>query len=273
MNISAFRYCNAMCNIMICLVVICTNNLSAKEMVIKTTKPHSQDDTRSNYPIELLVAAFERTKEQYGSYQIERIVEASPLREEILFQKGELINLTWKPVMQAQGYRKFSLPILIPMQKGMLGYRIFLIHKNDQEKFRSTLTLDDLKKLTVGQRTGWGDIAIFEHNGIEVVKGNSYEGLFRMTNAQGRFDYFSRGINEAPAEYETRKNKLKNLRQEESILLIYPYPVFFYVHKNHLRRKNYLYLSLQDYLKHVLLTPNSICIYYQLLSSYLVLLM
>ncbi len=48
---------------------------------------------------------------------------------------------------------------------------------------------------------------------------------------EGRFDFFSRGINEAPAELEARKAKYPDMMLEENLLLYYPWPKFFYVNK------------------------------------------
>jgi ABC-type amino acid transport substrate-binding protein len=63
-----------------------------------------------------------------------------------------------------------------------------------------------------------------------VVTGNDYERLFAML-MEGRFDFFSRGINEAPAELEARKAKYPDMMLEENLLLYYPWPKFFYVNK------------------------------------------
>jgi hypothetical protein len=55
--------------------------------------------------------------------------------------------------------------------------------------------------------------------------------LFEML-MHGRIDYFSRGINEAPVELAARKSKFPDLALEETILLYYPWPKFFYVNKD-----------------------------------------
>ena len=40
-----------------------------------------------------------------------------------------------------------NLPVRIPIRKGILGYRIFLIRKQVREKFAKITTLDELKQL------------------------------------------------------------------------------------------------------------------------------
>ena len=92
-------------------------------------------------------------------------------------------------------------------------------------------TLEELKKLKVGQGHVWNDVKVFKANDFKVVTGPDYEGLFDMLSAE-RFDYFSRGINEAPKEYDERKARLPNLFIEESILLYYPWPKYFFTSNN-----------------------------------------
>src|SRR5690606_18695462 len=72
------------------------------------------------------------------------------------------------------------LPVRIPLLKGLLGHRIFLIHKNAQAKFDAVKTLDDLKKLSLGQGRRWADTEILESNQLKVVKTEKYENLLYM---------------------------------------------------------------------------------------------
>ncbi len=122
------------------------------------------------------------------------------------------------------------IPIRIPIRKGLMGYRIFLIRKQDRSRFASIRTLKELKKLRVGQGHIWNDVKVFKANEFNVVTSTSYEGLFKML-IHGRFDYFSRGINEAPNEYRERKETLPDLFVEEKILLYYPWPKYFFTSK------------------------------------------
>lgn len=200
------------------------------EMVIKIPRPVSDQDTRYRYGTELLRQALEKTRTKFGDYRIEMAKNKMPekrMRAEL--KEGIRINVHHLTLMTMLN-QDYAIPILVPTLKGTLGYRIFLIHKEDRQRFADIKTLEQFKKLVVGQGQGWGDVAIFEHNGIKVQTGASYEGLFSMLAAK-RFDYFSRGIGEAPPEYQARKGKIPELWVEESILLIYPYPAFFYVHK------------------------------------------
>lgn len=117
-------------------------------------------------------------------------------------------------------------PIRIPLFKGLLGYRIFIINKNDQAKFSQVQTLEELKKLTIGQGRTWADGRILEANGFTVIKTNKYPSLFYMVE-RGRFDAFPRGVNEPFGELEARPNM--ELAVENSLMLYYRMPFYLFV--------------------------------------------
>lgn len=120
------------------------------------------------------------------------------------------------------------LPIRIPIEKGMLGYRIFIIRKGEQSRFDKINTLDELKKLKVGQGRFWGDTAVLKGAGLPVVAPVKYPNLFPMLEG-GRFDYFPRAIHEPWVEVE--KHKDLNLEVEKHLLLVYPLTMYFFVSK------------------------------------------
>ncbi len=118
------------------------------------------------------------------------------------------------------------LPVRIPLLKGLLGHRIFLIHKNSQYKFDAVNTLDDLKKLKLGQGATWADTKILESNGLTVVKTQKYDNLFYMLDG-GRFDAFPRGVQEPWGEV----NKIPGLELaiEKHLMLVYKMPFYLFV--------------------------------------------
>jgi hypothetical protein len=87
--------------------------------------------------------------------------------------------------------------VRLPIDKGLLGYRMFLVREADLPRFATVRTLDDLRKLRVGQGKDWIDVPILRKAGFPVVEGTSYPGLFAML-AAGRFD-FSRAASTRPS--------------------------------------------------------------------------
>jgi len=147
-------------------------------------------------------------------------------------QKGKDLNLMWRT--GDTELEKKLIPIYIPTRRGILGYRIFLIREDMQDKFSDVKTLKELKKYSVGQGRGWADVKVFKYNDFKVVGGKTYEGLFEML-VKRRFDFFSRGVSEAYPEQKKRKDIYPDLHVEEDILLFYPWPYLFYISKNNPR--------------------------------------
>lgn len=117
------------------------------------------------------------------------------------------------------------LPVRIPLYRGLLGHRIFIIRPESQAQFDQVKTFADLKKFTFGQGTTWADSGILESNGLKVIRTNKYPSLFYMLDG-GRFDAFPRGVQEPWAELETNKNL--PLTVEKRIMLVYRMPLYFF---------------------------------------------
>jgi len=120
------------------------------------------------------------------------------------------------------------IPVRIPIFKGLIGHRIFLINKKDQYKFDKVTKLDDLRKLMGIQGKGWTDVKILEDVGLpqRAVPGFA---IYRMLNRGGRADYFSRAVYEAVGELRTLKTDYPNIVIEKRIHLAYPFAMYFYV--------------------------------------------
>jgi len=85
------------------------------------------------------------------------------------------------------------LPIRIPLDKGLTGYRLFLIKGINQAAFSGIRGTSELRQFSIGQAASWIDVDILRYAGLDVVTGPTYESLFPMLDA-GRFDLFSRGV-------------------------------------------------------------------------------
>lgn len=201
--------------------------VSAASLEVIYPRPQSAMDTRENDVIELLQMALKKTENSDGPFELRPAKKhMNESRYRMQLKKGRKVSIIWSTVTQE--LEKELLPIRIPIRRGILGYRVFLIRKQDKDRFSAIHTLAGLKKLRVGQGRDWNDVHVFRHNKFNLVTGSTYEGLFGML-IKKRFDYFSRGINEAWPEYETRKNTLPDLYVEQNILLYYPWPKYFFV--------------------------------------------
>lgn len=188
----------------------------------------SEKDTRDDDLVEILKTALDKTAQTDGPYTMRPSIQMNEGRFRTELLSGNLINIIWS-VATFEAEENF-LSVRIPLRKGILGYRVLLIREQDKNKFAAVKNLDDLKKLSVGQGHTWNDLAVFRANGINTIAVNNYERLFEMLMA-GRFDFFSRGINEAPEELAARKEKYPDMMIEKNLLLYYPWPKFFYFNK------------------------------------------
>jgi Bacterial extracellular solute-binding proteins, family 3 len=191
--------------------------------------PESALDQRYLYHWDILKNALERTHKTWGPY---RMVQSEPMTEKR--QAFELENATGKlTVMYLSTIPEFErnlVPVRIPVDRDLGGYCVFLIRKEDRGRFQGLRTLDDLRRFKIGLGYGWIDVDILRSNGFEVVTGTSYDGLFEML-IQRRFDVFLRAATEVLDEVERRKVALPDLFIEESIVLFYPLPMYFWFAK------------------------------------------
>jgi len=218
----------------------------ADSMLIRHIRPEGKLDKRNDYYIALLTLALEKTEAKYGRFRLE-MNENSMLQARALLSVAnkQLVDVVWS--MTSKEREDALLPIRIPLLKGLLGYRVFIIREQDKGRFKRVQTLADLSLLVAGQGLDWPDVSILRANGLTVAVGASYDGLFDMLNA-GRFDYFPRGMNELWAEVKAHEGK--GFIVEERLLLKYPAPAYFFVHKDNVTLANRinegLLLAIED---------------------------
>jgi len=204
-------------------------------LMLKYPRPQSDKDTRHLYRIKLLELALQKTSREYGPYRIEYSSEKmSQSRAIVMIKNNSGINLVALPTSKQREAE--LLPVRIPILKGLLGYRIFIIRSGDSNKFRRIQNFDKLKKFSAGSGHDWLDSEILAYNGINVIKSSNYEGLFMMLRVK-RFDYFPRGVNEAFDEVESRKSKFSDIEVEQKIAFHYPFPVYFFVNRDNILLK------------------------------------
>lgn len=188
--------------------------------------PEAADDHRYDYHWRVLRAALEATREKYGAYVLEPGEVMSEKLQVVEMQRprGTLNTM----VLDAtQALEQALLPVRVPIDKGLLGYRVFLIHAEDQTRFAGVQSLEQLRQFRFGQQREWSDVAIYQAAGLPVVAGSSYEGLFRMLMLR-RFDAFGRGLTEVTGELAHWRKKYPQMAIEKELLLYYPLPVYFW---------------------------------------------
>ncbi len=194
--------------------------------ILASAEPHK--DQGVNHSLDLLRAALEASKPQYGPYQLQNSTVAMQhkrlLRE---LAQGQLINVTVQ--VSNPEWEQALIPIRIPIDKGLASFRISLIDGRRQEEFRHINSLPQLRQLAVGVGEQWATRDVYEQNGLRVVTGtSSYPGLFGMLMA-GRSDYLPRSIEEALREQPEQEANYPHLAIEQSFMRYFPVPRYYFV--------------------------------------------
>tara|TARA_R110001583_G_scaffold1583_4_gene12354 strand:- start:6648 stop:7436 length:789 start_codon:yes stop_codon:yes gene_type:complete len=129
------------------------------------------------------------------------------------------------------GNKKFHNKPLIsikkPICKGLLGQRVLIIRTQDQAKF-AQITATQLKHKIAGIPATWVDADLFRLNGYKVLEEGSLAFIFKQLKDK-KCDYISLGIYEAQSlldEYDHRGE----FSIEQSLFIVYPLPLVFYIH-------------------------------------------
>lgn len=123
------------------------------------------------------------------------------------------------------------LPVRIPIDRGLIGWRLLLVRQGSQHGF-ADVDLPGLALKLAGQGHDWPDLAVLRANGFNAVGSSTYEGLFAML-AQGHIDYFPRAISEIWRELASRPGL--DLAVAPGLVLHYPEQLYFFVNRNNAR--------------------------------------
>jgi hypothetical protein len=183
------------------------------------------------YHLELLRGALERTRSDYGAYEVQLFTERVSFARVIqLTIEGRLVNVLPAGVGEATAEREM-IPVPFPTDKGLLGYRISLIDRRSQQRLSHIHSIEELRQLRVGQGSEWSDVRIYEHERIPVETTSDYASLVLML-LHGRFDLFPRGLYEVAPEFAAYDERYPELAVEQRLLLHYPFCEALYVSRS-----------------------------------------
>jgi hypothetical protein len=187
-------------------------------------------DDQDTYLHALLDAALRRTSDKWGAYELRSVAEAPRNRQIRELETGGG-GITMAILGTAHDVEKHLRPVLIPVDKGLVGYRLLLVRRSEAERFASVRSLAELKPLSFGQSFVWDDVDIFKANGLSVQVGDDFEGLFQML-ARNRFDALPRGVGEIGREFAEHSALYPGMEIEKSLMLHYPLPIYFWFARN-----------------------------------------
>lgn len=192
-------------------------------------RPESEHDSRYLYDWEVLRTALEKTRGKFGPYELRQASQfMSPARVTTEAAGAGSINVFVRAT-STQLEQQFR-PVRIPVDRGLIGYRLLLVRHEDLPRFAEVKSLDQLRSFSIGQGKGWVDVGILQAGGFKVVEGNNYDGLFSMLEVK-RFDALSRSVDEALSEYDERHRRF-GFEVEPGIALYYPLARYFFTRRD-----------------------------------------
>lgn len=201
----------------------------AEPQVLNIPKARSEYDVAHSYYSTLLQKALHKAANgrEVPVFNETLMMEQGRATNELI--KGKLVDVYW---LGTDSHKEENLrAIRIPLERGLMGFRKFIITRDMVPTFDKVTTLSDLQKLVACQVTHWPDTQILEAAGLQVWDSAVYENLFRQVSAK-RCDYFPRGYHEGIAELDQRRHLYPSLIRYEPLLLRYPFAVYFFVPKD-----------------------------------------
>ncbi|MCX9157732.1 hypothetical protein OPU71_16525 [Niveibacterium sp. 24ML] len=159
------------------------------------------EDKRWDFVLEILALALQKAPgKDNEADRIIRLPAQMQARRIAELSAGEL------DVAVAVGSKELQeKPVLfipLPLQRGMLGWRLLMANAAGAAKLAKVNSIEELRPLRLGFVRTFADYPAMHMNRLTVIDGADYQGMFRMLSA-GRMDYLSRGVGEVFDEHAT----------------------------------------------------------------------
>ncbi|WP_245699498.1 hypothetical protein [Pseudoalteromonas byunsanensis] len=180
-------------------------------------------DPKQAYYISLLHLAMEKSTAKYGDFELKALMlnDVPQGRTLDLLANQDIIDVHWS--MTSIGREQQLGVVYIPLLRGLMGARLFLIHQDDANKFAKLKNPMHLLNYSVGSGVDWPDTKIYEKNGFDVATSDTSH-LHDMLE-QRRFELFPRALHEPWGEIEQRPL----LIVEPNFAMCYPAAMYFFV--------------------------------------------
>lgn len=213
------------------VLVLMSSTVRSQAVELKIPMPRSKFDISHDYYLKLISKTFQKADPQVPP---PKLVPSFPMQQGRAvseLRKSENIDLFWIGTDKAKERNLIS--VKIPLERGLMGFRRFIIHKDNVAMFDKILSIEDLKSLVACQGTHWPDTKIMRAAGLVVDASPVYEHHFDKVSAK-RCDYFPRGFHEGQAEIDQRRGLYPDLVLYQRIILQYPFTVYaFFSREKH----------------------------------------
>ena len=186
--------------------------------------PSSKQQNRVGHAFALMELALKKSGVDYELVQSQvGMVQARALIE---VELGRGVDIAWAMTNLSREQR--LRPIRIPVDKGVLGWRLLLIQERNAAQFAKIRSLDQLKPLMAVQGHDWPDTDVLRSNGVKVQVDADFANLFKILE-RGRVDFFPRSLQEIWPEAERHADG--GLVVEQTLVVRYPAALYFFVNK------------------------------------------
>ncbi len=214
--------------LIVCAAILCANSLWAAPQELRIPRPDTEHNVSYDYYAQLLRKILEKGAAGREVPVLKETLLMEQERRVYELLRGDTVDIDW---LGTDDFKEKNLRVIpIPVERGLMGYRRFIVRKDMVAEFDRVKTLDDLKKFTACQSKHWPDYKILTAAGLKVTGGVGYENQFKQVAAH-RCDYFPRGYHEIATELELYQEKYPTLTSYEHIILHYPFTVYFFVNK------------------------------------------
>ncbi|GAC22041.1 hypothetical protein [Paraglaciecola arctica] len=224
--------------LIISILYIAAINVSMAKSNLFTYKgPESKEDQRFIYMQKVLELALNKTKSEYGDFELQATTEGINQGRLLLqMDKNVYSNYFFRVSVTDELLENYHV-IKFPIDRGISGYRVAFTNSQRKKNYCLIKNKEGISKAIIAQGIGWLDTDILKHNGLNVYAIANYKSIFEMLSLD-RVDLFFRGINEIKAEYEIERVTYPNLVIEPCIALYYPLPRFFVTDKQNINNAN-----------------------------------
>jgi len=215
------------CCYFILIVWLCFPNISSATSVrVVIPGPSAPFKVRNPFVEQLLNIIFAKQNITLELvYAQEKITQGRALKE--LNTNNDGIDLTWS--VSTTEREQALIPIRMPIYQGFIGWRVFVINKKNQEKFRQIHSLAVLGEMLAIQRFDWPDYQIFIENNLAVDGSLPFAQMYKAIE-NDLADYFPRSVLEVTREFTAINSN--QLAIEQTLLLKYPSSYYFFVGMN-----------------------------------------
>lgn len=216
-----------------------SHSANAATWTLYYPQPEDAEDKRTTYPLAVLKLALKHTGVNYNLYPSQKVLTQGRAIKQL--KANREISLVWS--MTDKIREDELLPVRIPIYKGLIGWRLFLVTEDNYDVFNTFSTIQELRQYTPVQGHDWPDTKILQANGFEVVTATNFDEMFNIVRLE-RAGFFPRSIVEIWSEMANPEYN-RGLRIEPHLAIRYPTATYFFFNKKNIVMKNLIETGLR----------------------------